>query len=145
MPSELYWNTVTPVLKEILLRLMHEELFKPFRLVGGTSLSLQVGHRMSVDIDLFTDSTYDSIDFTAIDKYLRQTFPYITIPVGGLLGVGHSYFVGNTETDAVKLDIYYIDPFIQAPLVIEDIRMATFGEIIAMKVDIVQRIRSKSA
>lgn len=35
---------------------MHEPIFDSFRLVGGTSLSLQIGHRLSVDIDLFTDA-----------------------------------------------------------------------------------------
>ncbi len=36
------------------------EEFAPFRLVGGTSLSLRYGHRMSDDIDLFTDAEYGS-------------------------------------------------------------------------------------
>ena len=51
----MYWNKVTPLLKDILINLMTENLFLPFRLVGGTALSLQIGHRMSVDIDLFSD------------------------------------------------------------------------------------------
>ncbi|MFV0581178.1 MAG: nucleotidyl transferase AbiEii/AbiGii toxin family protein [Parabacteroides gordonii] len=34
---------------------MSNDLFLPFLLVGGISLSLQLGHRMSVDIDLFSD------------------------------------------------------------------------------------------
>ena len=37
---------------------MELEELNSFRLVGGTSLSLQIGHRMSVDIDLFTDAVY---------------------------------------------------------------------------------------
>jgi hypothetical protein len=75
MPAKLYWNTVSPLLKSILLQLMRCELFKQFRLVGGTALSLQIGHRLSVDIDLFTDAAYDSINFNAIDNYLREAFP----------------------------------------------------------------------
>lgn len=50
----LYYNTVNELLKQILLTLMSAEVFAPFRLVGGTALSLQLGHRMSIDIDLFT-------------------------------------------------------------------------------------------
>lgn len=65
----LYYNTVNRLLKESLLTLMKAAEFEPFRLVGGTSLSLQLGHRMSVDIDLFTDSPYGSLDFAAIDDY----------------------------------------------------------------------------
>jgi hypothetical protein len=63
---KMYWNTVTPLLKIILIELMNEPLFNKFRLVGGTALSLQIGHRMSVDIDLFTDYEYGSVDFKEI-------------------------------------------------------------------------------
>ena len=70
--ENLHWNTVSPLLKEILLDLMQEEFFSPFRLVGGTALSLQIGHRMSVDIDLFTDAEYRSIDFDCIKKFLKN-------------------------------------------------------------------------
>jgi hypothetical protein len=56
----LYWNTVTGLLKETLLELMQATEFKDFRLVGGTALSLKFGHRMSDDIDLFTDAHYGS-------------------------------------------------------------------------------------
>lgn len=37
------------------------KVFEPFRLVGGTALSLQMGHRLSVDIDLFTDAEYGTL------------------------------------------------------------------------------------
>ncbi|HEX5155247.1 MAG TPA: nucleotidyl transferase AbiEii/AbiGii toxin family protein [Parafilimonas sp.] len=33
---------------------------KEFYLVGGTALALQLGHRNSIDIDLFTQSDFDS-------------------------------------------------------------------------------------
>ena len=55
-----HWQTVTGLLKDTLQRLMAEPLFQPFRLVGGTAFSLQKGHRISVDIDLFTDAAYDA-------------------------------------------------------------------------------------
>jgi len=62
----LYWNTVNELLKNSLLTLMKAKELLDFRLVGGTALSLHLGHRMSVDIDLFTDATYKSIDFELI-------------------------------------------------------------------------------
>lgn len=139
MPRALHWNTVDPLLRSILEQLMSSELFQPFRLVGGTSLSLQRGHRQSVDIDLFTDAPYESVDFNAIDKYLRSTFQYVTDPGRGPVGIGVSYFIGNNENEAIKLDLYYTDSFIQPVLEIENIRMATIEEIIAMKIDVVQR------
>lgn len=139
MPETLYWNTVTPLLRSVLTQLMACKLFNEFRLVGGTSLSLQLGHRESVDIDLFTDAAYESIDFNAIDNYLRDAFPYVTDTLPGPVGMGSSYFIGNNEEDCVKLDLYYTEPFIQHAMEIENIRMASVEEIIAMKIDIVQR------
>jgi hypothetical protein len=72
-------------------------IFDPFRLVGGTALALQIGHRMSVDIDLFTDAPYDSLDFNVIDSWLRQQYPYATVPMPGPIGFGRFYFVGNSK------------------------------------------------
>ncbi len=70
----LNYNTVTPLLKSVLETLMAADVFDDFRLVGGTALSLYRGHRMSVDIDLFTDREYGSVDFEAIDAFLRGTY-----------------------------------------------------------------------
>ena len=42
---------------------MASEVFKDFNLVGGTSLALQIGHRFSVDIDMFGNSEINEIDF----------------------------------------------------------------------------------
>lgn len=139
MTPKLHWNTVSPLLKSILLQLMNCDLFEQFRLVGGTALSLQIGHRLSIDIDLFSDAPYGSLDFDSIDKYLRNTYAYVTDPGPGPVAFGRSYFVGNSEEDAVKLDLYYTDNFIQPLLAVDNIRMATIEEIIAMKLDIVQR------
>ena len=46
-------QTVSPELLELLTKLMSEKTFADFALAGGTSLTLQIGHRNSVDIDLF--------------------------------------------------------------------------------------------
>jgi hypothetical protein len=119
--------------------LMQSSLFDPFRLVGGTSLSLQIGHRMSDDIDLFTDHPYESIDFAAIDNFLRKTFKYVSDLPTGPVGMGVSYLVGQTKDDTVKIDLFYSAPSIQPPLQIGPYRLATVEEIIGMKIDIVQR------
>ena len=73
MSKPLYYKTVSPLLLSALQKLMKADEFNSFRLVGGTSLSLQLGHRESVDIDLFTDAAYDSIDFDLIDAFLRKS------------------------------------------------------------------------
>lgn len=137
--KKLYWNTVKPLLKEILIDLIDEPLFLPYRLVGGTSLSLQLGHRMSVDIDLFTDTEYGSIDYKAIREFLEIKYPYCSSRNLDNVSFGTYFEVGNSKDDFVKIDLYYTDKFIEEPITIENIRMATANEIIAMKLDVILR------
>lgn len=143
MPDKLHWETVTPLLTETLTILSKHQLFQSFRLVGGTSLSLQLGHRMSDDIDLFTDAPYDSIDFKAIDTLLRNTFSYVSVLQTGPVGMGTSYLVGESVNDTVKVDLFYTDTFIRPALEVGPYRLATIEEIIAMKIEVVQRIARK--
>ena len=135
----LYYNTINSLLKDCLSTLMVAKVFYPFRLVGGTSLSLQLGHRISVDIDLFTDAAYGSIDFEAIERYLKTTFSYVDHMKNLLPAMGKTYTIGSDADNTIKLDLFYAEPFIQPALVQDDIRMATIEEIIAMKIDVVQR------
>ncbi|MBZ9632437.1 nucleotidyl transferase AbiEii/AbiGii toxin family protein [Salegentibacter sp. LM13S] len=134
----LHYNTVTPLLRNSLIQLMAVNEFNGFRLVGGTALSLQIGHRESIDIDLFSDTEYGSIDFKSITTYLEKTFHYVDhLEIEPAFG--KSYFIGENEEKAIKLDVFYTDSFIKPPLVEDFIRMASLEEIIAMKVDVVQR------
>ncbi len=66
----LYKNTVTDLLWDVLSKLMVIEELNSFRLVGGTSLSLLLGYRISIDIDFFTDAEYGSIDSIQLIEYL---------------------------------------------------------------------------
>jgi len=133
----MYWETVSPLLKSILLDLMKEELFSDFRLVGGTALSLQFGHRLSVDIDLFTDTDYGSIDFKEIRNFLVQKYPYCSYRNLDLISFGTYFEVGLSKDDFVKIDFYYTDKFVFNQLIVDSIRMATAEEIIAMKLEII--------
>ena len=53
-------QTVVPDLLELLREIMNEKLFSNFNLVGRTSLALQMGHRNSIDIDMFGNSEIDT-------------------------------------------------------------------------------------
>lgn len=139
-PDSLHWDTVSPYLKNILLQLMQEPLFDTFRLVGGTALSLQAGHRLSVDIDLFTDNLYGTINFESIDTYLRNNFAYVWPPVlRQPVAIGTSYTIGTDATNAIKLDVFHTDPFVYETLVQDGVRMADTKEILAMKMDVILR------
>lgn len=139
MPNKLYYNTVDSLLFDVLKVLMEEKEFDAFRLVGGTALSLYRGHRKSIDIDLFTDALYGSIDFNAIDSFLRKIYSYVETNDYDVIGFGKSYFVGKNEKESIKLDLFYTDSFIEKLVVIDNIRLATINEIVAMKLDVVSR------
>jgi hypothetical protein len=55
----LHLNTIDPPLYKVLLDFCHFPAMSGFSLVGGTALSLQVGHRKSDDLDFFTDRSFD--------------------------------------------------------------------------------------
>ncbi len=139
MTNSLFYKTVTPLLLSVLKTLMAAKEFDEFRLVGGTGLSLYRGHRESVDIDLFTDAAYGSIDFSKIDSFLRSHYPYVDTSNDDIIGFGKSYFVGESESNSIKLDLFYTDEFIDGVIVIDDIRLASVEEIIALKLDVIQR------
>lgn len=65
----LFYHTVNDMLKNSLITLMNAPVFQNFRLVGGTALSLQIGHRESIDIDLFSDVEYGNLNFKEIEFY----------------------------------------------------------------------------
>src|SRR5579871_6530306 len=104
---ELFYETVTPTLRKILGDLMSAREFEEFILVGGTALSLRRGHRESVDIDLFSDVAYGQIDFKLINTFLKDKYYYVEASHYTEAGLGNSFFVGDSEEDNVKLDLFY--------------------------------------
>jgi len=139
MRNKLYYNTLNPLLLNCLKAIMASREFDVFRLVGGTALSLYRGHRESVDIDLFSDASYDSIDFSAIDTFLNRTYSYVDTNAYKVAGMGKSYYIGKNKDDCVKLDLFYTDRFIQRYILINGIRLAAVEDIIAMKIDVISR------
>lgn len=134
---ELYLNTVSDLLIDSLKKLMQIKEFNEFRLVGGTSLSLQLGHRESAGIDLFTDAEYGSIDFDKLECILTKIFPYAESLYKGDVVMGNSFFIGNNEDNLVKLDMFYTDNFVFPTLLYDNIRLASIEEIVAMKLEVV--------
>lgn len=84
----LHYETISPLLLSILKKLMSSDILKDFRLVGGTSLALQRGHRHSIDIDLFTDLQYGDMpikDMLSIWKklslFIKGRKPWTKMPM----------------------------------------------------------------
>ena len=139
MESNLYYNTISIGLLDVLNRLMKMKEFANFRLVGGTALSLQLGHRMSEDIDLFSDIDYGIMDVNRITKILEKNFEVTDYYDLMVVGNGRAYKVGKIKEKTIKVDVNYTDKFIFPEIVIDEIRMASLEEITAMKMDIVLR------
>ena len=131
---KLYTNTVSDNLLCILKKLMDSDVFKDFRLVGGTALSLQRGHRRSIDIDLFTDLPYGAMPKTEIKNYLESSFSICdgsdTLSEDAL---GYHIRLGENQSAIIKLDLFYTDEFIFQYKNIDGIRLADEREIAAMK------------
>ncbi len=76
----LHYETIAPATRELLNKLMSDDRLQDFVLVGGTSLALQLGHRLSVDLNLFTNTDFneDSLRSYLERNYQFQQREYIT-------------------------------------------------------------------
>ncbi len=100
---------------------------KEFSLVGGTALSLLYGHRMSVDLDLFSNKNFENKDIIdALEKKFGSLFDNRTsTPRFGIF-----CFIDQVKIDIVR----HPHPLIRPELLIEGIRMFSTEDIVAMKV-----------
>jgi len=64
-------ESVGKPLWDLLISLQKEKIFKKYFLVGGTALSLQIGHRVSYDIDLFTR---ENLNKDEIFDYMNRNY-----------------------------------------------------------------------
>jgi len=72
----LFKETVATSTLELLESLMAIPELSDFALVGGTNLALRFGHRISVDIDLFSNKPFDSNDIVPV---LLNNYPSLLI------------------------------------------------------------------
>lgn len=121
-------QTVQPDTLELLKTLMRLPILSDMRLVGGTALALQYGHRRSVDLDFFGHTTENVDELT---EAIREEVGHIqTLSATKRIKV---YNIQNVKVDIVNYDYPWIDD-----AVIEgDIRMASPKDIAAMKVNAV--------
>ncbi|MDZ7933973.1 MAG: nucleotidyl transferase AbiEii/AbiGii toxin family protein [Emticicia sp.] len=130
----LYTTTVAPSTWELLIKLMKLPPLKNFGLVGGTNLSLRYGHRLSIDLDLFTDEAFNNDKILA---EIEKTFLNIEI-------VDESENMLFLFVEGVKVDIVLV-PFPNiAPFdIFEGIRLTSCPDVIAMKLNALARRGSK--
>lgn len=117
-------STVKESTLELLRKLQAEPLLATTRLVGGTALSLQIGHRESDDLDLFSMEPLEGmlVQQMLVDKY---GFMPTVIAENTLIG-----FIQGVKIDV----IYHPFPWLEAAIEEDGIRIATKTDIAAMKV-----------
>jgi len=131
---KLYTETATPELLSIAKSLSGIPEFSSFRLVGGTALALQLGHRKSVDIDFFSN---EKISKKSIENILRDSFQ-----VGTIEKTEHNIL---TYIDGVRVEMYddWSTPFLDQPITEAGIRMASLADLANFKIEAIIERREK--
>ena len=120
-------DAVEPSTLKLLKRLQALPALAQTRLVGGTALALQLGHRVSVDLDIFGKWDY-SIDlagaFSAIGRTEKES--------GTRDGKMAFFFIDDVKVDCVSYELY---KWLEPPVEEANIRLAGVMDIAAMKIN----------
>jgi len=117
-----------------LINLQKTDLMKSTRLVGGTALSLQLGHRLSIDLDFFGqvegDTERIAMDLTSegFDVKIESNSKNI-----------HIFKINGVKTDIVNYKYLWISDIIEEG----GIRLAGIKDIAAMKIAAITNRGSK--
>jgi hypothetical protein len=121
----LYTQTVEPSTLELLRSLQSRDYLKGFNLVGGTALALYLGHRTSVDLDLFSNFNFDA---TQLIELIQQDYPL------QLFSTAQNTIKGSIEK--INIDIIaHRYPYLNEPSDLDGIRILSEPDIIAMKLN----------
>lgn len=121
----LHYKSVSAELLELLEFIMNQREFNEFNLVGGTSLALQMGHRISIDIDLFGASEIDEDLFLEVLK-----------KIGTVQVIKKSKNILICSVNGIKVDfVNYQYRLLESPRLEENIRLVKKKDIAAMKVN----------
>lgn len=122
----LHYEAVNNELLALLKYCMGRKEFSNLRLVGGTDLALQYGHRKSVDIDLF-----GSIDLEVVDAYkVLQEFGQNVQIISKQKKI-NIYIVNGVKVDFVNYDY----PWLKKQITTDFIRLASIEDVAAMKLN----------
>lgn len=124
-------KTIHPETFELLKKLSAGKELDFFALAGGTALALQMGHRISIDLDFLTDKEFDSLGLV---ERLSSSFEIddISSAVNSL-----TLFIKIGES-AVKTDfIRHNYPRLRPLIIVEGLRLFSLEDIAAMKLNAV--------
>jgi len=122
----LHKETVEKGTLDLIKKLSQDEFLKDFTLVGGTALALQIGHRVSVDIDLFSKQSFAS---KVIADHLKKNHPADSIGISGEKN-NVAGFISDVKVTLIAHQYQDVAP----PVIEEGIKMASLDDIAAMKI-----------
>ena len=120
----LHYETIIPETHSLLEKLSTLPVLEDARLVGGTALALQLGHRTSVDRDFFGRINADSEDLRDI---LREVGRVEVASVSKNINI---FWINGVKVDMVN----YPYPWLDLPIVEDGVRLASLNDIAAMKI-----------
>lgn len=121
----MHWETLYPETRSLLEKFLSWKTLAPFRLVGGTALALQIGHRKSIDLDFFTTET---VNYDRLLESLNEAF--------GVEVVQHWKTGLILNIEGVKCDLLrHQYPWLESPVELKGMQMAGKQDIAAMKVN----------
>jgi len=98
-------KSVRESLWNLLKELQHSKVFNNYFLVGGTALSLQLGHRVSDDIDLFTRH---DINKEEILDFLNKNYKG-NYQISNIQNIIMQVIINDIKVDFVKYDYELIE------------------------------------
>ncbi len=119
----LHTETVDANTLDLLKQIQANPNFHETRLVGGTALALQIGHRKSIDLDIFGNIRLESLELT------QELQTYGTLSIRSASQRIHHLMLRGVQLDIVQYDY----PWIDAPVVADGVRLASIRDIAAMK------------
>ncbi len=119
----LHYETIDSTTLELLKNLLNLPDFNDLRLVDGTSLALQIGHRKSIDLDLFGTIVADELSISESFKSLgKTTLLHKTKNI-------NIWLINGIKVDIVN----YPYPWIEEVNFTDQLRLAGKKDIAAMK------------
>lgn len=125
--SNLFWNTITADMRLVLDGFSQTEIGSRFYLAGGTALSLQLGHRLSVDLDFFSPTE----DIPTIRPVLEHALASLGATLADSAWGNLVYLAKNVRVGFYGYGYPLVAPLIEK----ENARLASIEDIALMKMD----------
>ena len=123
----LHLNSINKVTLDLLQSLSSKDYLSNFALAGGTSLALQIGHRKSIDIDLFS---FANVDMNEVSTQLANDYDDIAIRRTTKVFIFGN--INSVKCDFVNHSTYKL---VKPLITIDGVRMYSKEDIAAMKLN----------